>query len=243
LAWISLLDKHRMGSGGRGAPVRIQVVYGTESGNAKRNIENLVKKWSKENTNLEFASILDGNSAASKIKDGSLASSCDVLLISTSSFGEGDPPSNFAAFLLELYRAAKSNEMPLKGLQHGVIGFGASVYETFQNTPRLTDKLLGESGSRRMVQRAEVDEASEDDPYAAIKQFERDVSQALKSLPSVDSAPVCAWTTPGKQILEISEESLSNELFSAGGAPPALIIAGAVAAAGAAYWAYTQGYF
>merc|ERR1711924_320531 len=92
-----------------------------------------------------------------------LSEKCDVIVISTSSFGEGDPPSNFNMFLLKLYRGAASGEKPLAGMQHAVIGYGASVYETFQNTPRLADKLLGECGSRRLATRCELDEGMDDD--------------------------------------------------------------------------------
>jgi len=38
------------------------------------------------------------------------------------------------------------------------VGYGQSVYPTFQNVPRLTDKLLEQLGSRRCVRRVELDE-------------------------------------------------------------------------------------
>ena len=46
-------------------------------------------------------------------------------------------------------------------MQHAVLGFGSSMYDTFMNCPRLCDKYLGDCGSRRMVQRAELDEVDE----------------------------------------------------------------------------------
>ena len=60
------------------------------------------------------------------------AAQCDVLFIATSSFGEGDPPENFNMFVLHLQRAALDGSKPLEGLQHVVLGYGASCYETFQ---------------------------------------------------------------------------------------------------------------
>ena len=33
-----------------------------------------------------------------------------------------------------------------------------TVYETYQNCPRLTDKLLEQVGGRRMIERLEIDE-------------------------------------------------------------------------------------
>ena len=90
----------------------------------------------------------------------------DVLIVGTSSFGEGDPPEGFQDFLVALVRAAAEVRAgappPLKGMQHGVLGYGQSVYDTFQNTSRYVDKLLGELGSRRFVKRIELDEGEED---------------------------------------------------------------------------------
>ena len=71
-------------------------------------------------------------------------------MIVTSSYGDGDPPSNYESFLRDLYVAEGT---PFEGCQHCVLGFGSTDYETFQNCPRLTDKLLGALGSRRMLAR------------------------------------------------------------------------------------------
>ena len=55
-----------------------------------------------------------------------------------------------------LLQAANEGLKPLAGMQHAVLGEGSSVYaETFQNCPRLTDKFLGECGSRRLAMRGE----------------------------------------------------------------------------------------
>ena len=74
----------------------------------------------------------------------------------------------------------------LVGLQHAVLGFGSTTYETFQNVPRLTDKFLGECGSRRLVQRAEIDE-HDTNPGEEVeyKRWGEDVFKALQNLPKV----------------------------------------------------------
>ena len=47
-----------------------------------------------------------------------------------------------------LLEGAESGARPLRGLVHGVLGEGSSVYQdTFQNCPRLSDKYLGECRS------------------------------------------------------------------------------------------------
>ena len=50
----------------------------------------------------------------------------------------------------------------MKGLQHCVIGYGQSVYATFQSCPRYVDQLLEKLGSRRMLQRVELDEGPDE---------------------------------------------------------------------------------
>lgn len=223
-----------MGKGGRGSP-KVLVVYGTESGNAKRGIEKIAKKW--QAAGVEVDSIVEGNSMVSKFD--TLATDYDVLIVSTSSYGEGDPPQNFNLFLLELYRKKDTN--PLAGMQHAVLGYGASVYETFQNTPRLTDKLLGECGSRRLAARCELDEGMDDDVGTKLTKFEKDVLDAVQNLPKATDKPVCDWTVPESQILEKSESDLLMDAFEGAGSLPkgALIVGGLVALVGA--YAYSQG--
>lgn len=179
---------------------RVLIVYGSESGNSKRAIQRIAKNWSarEEKCAFDVVDIVAGNSIHS-LTD--LSSKADVILIATSSFGEGDPPENFSKLLLKLLLATQAGETPLAGMQHAVLGFGASVYETFQNTPRLADKMLEECGSRRMVRRAEIDETSEADPLIEMKRFEEEVFQTMQKLPSPSAAPVCKWTEPEGKIL------------------------------------------
>ena len=64
------------------------------------------------------------------------------------------------------------------------------MYDTYQNCPRLSDKLMEECGSRRLAQRQELDDGAEDDDAKTAK-FEGDVLKVLKSLPNATTAPVC----------------------------------------------------
>merc|ERR1712157_487504 len=79
----------------------------------------------------------------------------------TSSYGDGEAPSGFGKFLYHIYTAAadakkNTDAAVLSGMEHSVLGFGSTVYYTFQNVPRLCDRLLGESGSRRFLMRNEI---------------------------------------------------------------------------------------
>lgn len=153
------------------APARVLVVYGSETGNTRRAVQRLVHFWRAQcdgSYAIGPADVVAGNDFQLSLAE--LAAAYDVLIVATSSFGEGDPPENFVGFLLKLTRGAQAGGTPLVGMQHAVLGFGASVYPTFQNCPRLTDKLLGELGSRRLARRVELDE---DDEMTAAELDER----------------------------------------------------------------------
>ena len=107
----------------------------------------MVKFWSDncDDGSYQIDKCVAGNDVTLSLDQ--IPQSFDVLIVATSSFGEGDPPANFLDFFLMLKRGLSSSAAhgttPLKGLQHAVIGYGQSVYPTFQNCPRLTDKYLG----------------------------------------------------------------------------------------------------
>jgi hypothetical protein len=88
-----------------GRKLRVLCIYGSESGNAKRGIDRWVKKWSaREGRRFEIVDTRTGNEVAKSLATGGgqamaknlefLAQNYDVLLVATSSYGDGDPPSN-----------------------------------------------------------------------------------------------------------------------------------------------------
>ena len=228
-----------MGMGGRGEAPKVMCLFGSESGTAKRGCQKLSQKLKAQG--IEVLTVAEANSAAGELAN--LKEKCDVLVIATSSYGEGDPPDNFARFLLALKKATDAGEKPLAGMQHAVLGYGASCYETYQNVPRLTDKMLGECGSRRMVARVELDEGMEDDTDGKISKFENDVAKALQSRPSADAAPVCDWKVPESKILEKSVADLSIDGYEGGGSSIVAVGVAVVAAIAGAGYAYSAGYF
>merc|ERR1719238_1435107 len=98
-----------MGSGGRDAP-RVLFLYGSESGTAKRGVAKLEAKYKAKG--VECVGVKEGNT----VKLESLKDKCDVLIVATSSYGEGDPPANIGGLMLELFRAANAGTKPLDGL-------------------------------------------------------------------------------------------------------------------------------
>ena len=139
--------------------MKVCIIYGSESGNSERAVKAIAKTW--QGSNFEIGEIMEGATAAVR-GFAALAEQYDFLVVATSSNGEGDPPFNFHPFLKALYAADDAGEKPLTGCGFAVLGFGCSHFDTFQNCPRLTDKLLGQLGAARRVQRAEVDEIDAD---------------------------------------------------------------------------------
>ena len=121
-----------------------------------------------------------------------LRQSFDVLIVIATSDAEGRATDNFGPFFLALLKAAASDDIPLTGLQHAVIGKGvAGAQGAFQNIPRLIDKYLGECGSRRAIMRHEITAQASDVTRHA---FLEAVRETLQAPPSHAAASVCEWT-------------------------------------------------
>lgn len=177
---------------------KVLVVFGSESGGCKRIAKKMAESWTQSDVASEIQ-VTDGNGIANEAEDiATIAETFDVLVVVTSSFGDGEPPGNFGDFLLRLLLASEREGRPLHGLQHAVLGMGSSQYaETFQNCPRLTDKYLEACGSRRLVPRHEVDAAGDEDAGNAVRtEFRELVSKCLADgLPAADS-PAAEWSKP-----------------------------------------------
>jgi hypothetical protein len=132
-----------------------------------------------------------------------LRHSYDVLIVVTTSTADGDPTDAFGPLYLALLKAAASDDLPLSGVQHAVLGLGTSTAS--YNVPRLVDKYLGECGSRRCVMRSEVGHTPTTAAAAALAvasvrdravrdAFIEAVFEALQALPSRAAPPVSDWT-------------------------------------------------
>ena len=215
---------------------RVCVIFGTESGGSERHAKRISKTWTEGIAFSQTSDFMSGDAAAKKGLEA-LASDYDFLVVVTSSYGDGDPPSNYTKFLTALYVAEGE---PLKGCQHAVLGFGSTDYETFQNCPRLTDKLLGGLGSRRALQRVEVDENDTLAGDTALEKWSKDVVAAFaKAASTKGSADVCAWTKPESEIFDKKSELVSNG--GGGGAfAMAPLVALAAVGVGFFYWKMTS---
>merc|ERR1712060_1004678 len=196
---------------------------GSQSGTSERVAESMLEDWTKrKGLKLKLPpKVLTGNDVADKLASESLSSEYDVILVVTSSYGEGDAPDNYDKFFMGLLRAVKEEKKPCAGMQHAVLGFGGSSYDTFQNCPRLTDKMLGECGSRRLHKRAEIDsEAWQEGEPERMEKLEKEwkeqVFSKLQSGVKATDPPACEW----------AEKGVNDTVYpkSIPGGPPSLLL-------------------
>lgn len=124
----------------------IPVLFGTETGNAEFCSENLVAALEGEGFDAELIDMMDFNPSDISTKR--------VVLIVTSTYGNGDPPSNAEEFLRYL-----QNEKPaLPHLNFAVCGLGDSSFTHFAQCGKDFEKALLDCSAVPMFDRVDCDE-------------------------------------------------------------------------------------
>lgn len=128
---------------------RITVLVGSETGNATECAEDLVTAIQKKGFD-SVAIDMDDYEPEQLPKE-------QMLLVVTSTYGNGDPPSNAEA----LHAALQSPELELGSLRFGVCALGDRTYPLFAQCGKDFDRFLEERGAMRVIARVDCD-ASED---------------------------------------------------------------------------------
>jgi sulfite reductase alpha subunit-like flavoprotein len=222
--------------------MRVLMVWGSETNNTQGFVNKIAAEWKEKHGDaLKVLDIVKGDAMAERW-DEVTVENYDFLLVATSSYGEGEPPSGFGKFLYRLQEASKGNDKPLKGLQHAVLGIGSTCYETFQNCPRSVDKYLGESGSRRCKERFEWDEMENVD--SDVLEWGDAIFKVMaESIDGgADESDVCEWTAPESTILAkfFDEDGYEIGQGPPGFGPAQMAMLGAVALAGGAFYYMKQ---
>jgi sulfite reductase (NADPH) flavoprotein alpha-component len=123
---------------------RIIIAFGSESGNAER----LARKLSKCPCFLtEKLELVDLN----QLQFSSMIAS-DLLLVITSTFGDGEPPSNADDFAVRL-----SNRDKVLPFQYGVFAIGDVAYTHFCKFGQDIDAQFNDKGAIRIINRVDAD--------------------------------------------------------------------------------------
>ena len=125
---------------------RLTIVYGSQTGNAKRVAEELKDRAESQGLNVRVL-------RADAYPQRELAEE-RALLVAISTQGDGDPPDDSRAFLRFL-QSARAPKLP--NLRYGVIGLGDSSYPKFCLIGQQLDARLAELGGTRLTARADAD--------------------------------------------------------------------------------------
>jgi MioC protein len=129
--------------------LKITILVGTMTGTAQLVAQELELAWSDDDTEVETL-LMEKTDAAAFRREG-------VILVCTSTYGQGDVPDNAKA----LYAELQEKRPDLSRVRYGVFGLGDRTYaETFNFGGRRFDDLLAGLGAQRIGERVQHDASS-----------------------------------------------------------------------------------
>jgi sulfite reductase (NADPH) flavoprotein alpha-component len=156
------------------ARAKLNVLFGSQSGNA----ESLARKLVKEARNQGYET---SSAPLEKMSVSALAQEKCALII-TSTWGEGDPPDNAAAF----WQALESQkEAALRSLNFSVLALGDTNYEHFCGFGKKLDSRLEELGAKRIFERIDCNVDFEE----GAARWQKGVLEAVSKIGGAPEAP------------------------------------------------------
>lgn len=129
----------------------VYIIYGSETGNARQLAERCSDRLNEQGISAGCAGMEDINL--------DVLSAIPTLLIITSTWGEGDPPSNAA----ELHYRLSKNERRFEKLHYAVFAIGMASFEYFCQAGRDFDEFLAAAGAQRLLPLTTSDDQGEED--------------------------------------------------------------------------------
>ena len=184
------------------AGARLTVVFGSQTGNARRVAEELARQA--ETGGLAVRLLRADAYPLPELKDERL------LYVVISTQGEGEPPDDARGFVSHLLgkRAPK-----LPQLQYAVLGLGDSSYPLFNATGREIDERLAELGGRRLFARGEADVDVDAVATPWLDQALEHARSTLATAPSATVTPLRAVVpaSPWSREKPFAAEVLANQ--------------------------------
>lgn len=161
---------------------RLTIVYGSQTGNAKRIAEGLLERCTGQGLNVRL--IRADQYPTRELKDEQL------LYIVMSTQGDGDPPDDSIA-LVEFIKGRRAPKLPQ--LKYAVLGLGDSSYPSFCGISQQLDARLAELGAQRLQ---DAGTADLDIETVASPWRETAIDHAKVHLKPASDAPASATVTP-----------------------------------------------
>jgi len=187
LIWINGYLNGLVANGGTEVPVtttkKISLVYGTETGNAKKLAAQLAAAAKKRGVNAKLTG-LDQYRLTDLSKE-------EYLFVVISTQGEGEPPLPAKKF----YEYIHANQLQLPNLKYSVLALGDTSYPLYCKTGEDVDQQLNKFGAKRVVPLQKCDVDYEED---ALQWFEKVLTLLEKQTAPSTSAPVTKRKTEKK---------------------------------------------
>jgi sulfite reductase (NADPH) flavoprotein alpha-component len=168
------------------AKLKVNVFFGSQSGNAESIAKRLVKEAKKQGYEATIAALEKASPAA-------LAQEKCALIV-TSTWGEGDPPDNAVKFWEQL---KSENDLKLSSLNYSVLALGDTNYQHFCGFGKTLDSRLEALGAKRIFERIDCNVDFE----AGAARWQTGIFEALKSVDLVGGAPQLNGSTNGAALL------------------------------------------
>ena len=162
--------------GGQSPPREVVVLWASQTGNAEDAAAASVRRLSEAGWLPRLLSMDDCTPEA--LSPGT------VVLVITSTFGDGEAPDNGTAFWQSLERSDGAQEQ-VSGLRYAVLALGDSSYDDFCAHGRRIDRRLHELGATRLIPRIDC----EPDYQQATDQW---LDQVLAALAATAARPPTA---------------------------------------------------
>ncbi|KOY87723.1 hypothetical protein AD998_17735 [bacterium 336/3] len=141
------------------------ILYGTETGNAKKVATQLLASFKKNKIQAKIADVFQYDFEK-------LSKETDVLFV-VSTQGDGEFPQNAQKFYNELKNSAQN----LSHLKYSVLGLGDSAYPLFCNAGILLDQVFEEKNATRLLPLVKADV----DYQEAVKAWEQDLQENFRN--------------------------------------------------------------
>jgi sulfite reductase (NADPH) flavoprotein alpha-component len=175
---------------------KMTIVYGTETGNAKKLATDLAAKAKKKNLQVKLAS-LDQYRLTDITKEENL-----FVVISTQ--GDGEPPAAAQKFYDHIHR----NGFRLDQLQYSVLALGDTSYPLFCKTGEDVDAQLQKLGGKRIIPVRKCDLDYEHDAESWFQLVLAAIENTAKTNPVITVNPAAPVLKSNKKLYKA--EILSN---------------------------------